>query len=339
MARPRLLLGAILVGTALVTPAAAQTANDCSAARAYSEARRGVTLIVLREGREVCAAYAPGVAPDAAFELWSGAKSLVGLMAAAAADDGLLELDEAASLTLSEWRADPLKRSATLRQLLTMSAGLPSRVGAPPTYAEAVGIAFNSAPGAVFQYGPGPMQAFGEVMRRKLVASGRPGDPQAYLEARVLAPAGIEIAGWRKGADGLPLMPQGAALTAGDWAKVGELVRNGGKVAGESLVDGEALAELFRPGDANPGYGVTWWLPRAGPVDTPLTAQSDIGRRAAELPSDLVMAAGAGNQRLYVIPSLGLTIVRQASFRPADALRPGVGWSDADFLKLLLPLK
>ena len=61
--------------------------------------------------------------------------------------------------------------------------------------------------------------------------------------------------------------------------------------------------------------------------------------RAAELPRDLVLAAGAGDQRLYVIPSRGLVIVRQARLDLA-ALGPGADpatkWSDADFLRLLL---
>ena len=105
------------------------------------------------------------------------------------------------------------------------------------------------------------------------------------------------------------------------------------------LVDPVAFAEQFRGSAAHPGYGLTWWLPHPSATPDPVTAGSDIGRRAAELPKDLVVAAGAGDQRLYVIPSRKLVIVRQArldlaSFGPnAD---PARRWSDADFLKLLL---
>jgi hypothetical protein len=43
--------------------------------------------------------------------------------------------------------------------------------------------------------------------------------------------------------------------------------------------------------------------------------------------SDLFMAAGAGNQRLYVIRSLDMVIVRQGAFG---------GWDDREFLEILL---
>jgi hypothetical protein len=46
------------------------------------------------------------------------------------------------------------------------------------------------------------------------------------------------------------------------------------------------------------------------------------------LPDDLVAACGAGKQRLYVIPSRKLVIVRQGAL--------GQGFSDMEFLSLLL---
>jgi hypothetical protein len=48
------------------------------------------------------------------------------------------------------------------------------------------------------------------------------------------------------------------------------------------------------------------------------------------LPDDLFMAAGAGKQRLYVIPSHKLVVVRQGD------LRASRGFSDAEFLDRLL---
>jgi len=46
-----------------------------------------------------------------------------------------------------------------------------------------------------------------------------------------------------------------------------------------------------------------------------------------EAPADLVAAIGSGYQRLFVIPSLNLIIVRQGT---------GGHFSDAEFLRLLL---
>ena len=299
------------------TPALAAP-PDCKALSAYSEARDGLSLLVLVDGRPVCEAYAQGATATTPLPLYSGTKSLVALMAAAAVEDGLLSLDEPAADTLGEWSQDPVKSRVTLRQLLTMSSGLPSRIGEVPTYALAVAAPFNAAPGERFQYGPAPYQAFGEAMRRKLEAGGQAPDPLAYLERRVLQPAGAVAAAWRRGADGQAMMPQGAAMTARDWAKIGEQVR----------ARRAAYRDLFMPSETNRAYAVGWWLPNPGPGA--VTASTDLGEGGEAIPRDLVMAAGAGDQRLYVIASHKLVVVRQARLRAESR------WSDAEFVRLVL---
>src|SRR3546814_14970367 len=106
------------------------------------------------------------------------------------------------------------------------------------------------------------MQIFGEIMRRKLVAKGQDGNARHYVERRILTPLGVTIGSWRSGPDGAPLMPQGLVLAASEWAKIGAFVRGGGKLDGKPLVDALAFAELFKGSQANPAYGIPWWLPR-----------------------------------------------------------------------------
>lgn len=311
---------------------AGETIPGCAAAIAYSNANKGLALLVLRDGEAVCETEDTATP----HELWSGTKSLVGLMAAAAVQDGLLTLDERASATITEWRDDPEKAAITLRQLLAMTSGQPSAVGRPQGYAASLDIALTAKPGAKFQYGPTPLQIFGEVMRRKLAAAGQAPDPRRYLERRLLTPLGVRVGGWRNGPDGHPLMPQGLALAATEWAKIGEFVRLGGRSGGKPLIDETAFAALFRGSEANPAYGLTWWLPRATASDDPVTRSTDIIDPAG-LPADLVVAAGAGDQRLYVIPSLRLTIVRQARLDVAAMLAGREDeWSDKRFLSTLL---
>lgn len=310
-----------------------QPLPGCAEALAYAAAHDGLALLVLEDGKVRCRSTDIST-PQ---ELWSGTKSLVGLMAAAAVQDGLLTLDERASNTLAEWKDDPQKAAITIRQLLAMTAGQASAVGRPQGYLDSVKAPLAAAPGAKFQYGPAPMQILGEIMRRKLAAAGLDPDPRAYIERRILTPVGVKIGNWRNGPDGEPLMPQGLVLAAEQWAKIGEFVRRGGVQNGTPLVDPGAFAELFRGSDVNPAYGLTWWLPRASASNDPVTRSTDIVEHATDLPVDMVVAAGAGDQRLYVIPSRRLTIVRQAKLGIA-ALAAGTrsGWSDAHFLSLLL---
>lgn len=321
---------------------AAPSAAALDRARAYAARHDGLSLLILHDGGVVLEDYPEG-GPDDAHALHSGTKSFVGVLAAAAVQDELLTLDEPVSDTITQWRNDPLKGGATLRQLLNLTVGLPSQIGVIPTYADAVAMPFSAVPGEQFHYGPAPFQVFGEVLRRKLGDAGRPADPMTYLHDRVLDPIGLRYADWARGADGLPRLPAGAVMSAREWARFGEFVRAGGVVDGARLVDEQAFAALFQGSSVNPAYGLTWWLPRPTPAADAVTRLNDASRHADVLPADLVMANGAGHQMLYVVPSLKLTIVRQARLdivkvmREASPEGPGPDdWSDFAFLSTLL---
>lgn len=335
----RLVIALFLFG---VTPALAQfsdrdgrpvTPRECQLATAYSQSHGGTALLVLHNGRRVCETGKSG--PDRAYELWSGTKSFVGLMAAAAVTDGFLTFDERVAGTLTEWEADSAKRQVTIRDLLSMTSGQSSQVGRPEGYADSANAPLAGLPGQQFRYGPTPIQTFGEVLTRKLRARGSRETALDYLRRRILAPAGITVTEWRDGPDGNPLLPQGAVMTARQWGAFGELVRNRATVAGKPLVRPQAFAELFHGTRVNPAYGLTWWLPNRSSSDDPMTASFDLARAPNLVPADLVVAAGAGDQRLYVIPSRGLTVVR---FGKLDLLRLRHArgrWSDVAFLDKL----
>ena len=332
--------------TAPATPVAEplNAAAGCQAAIAYSASESGVSVYVLKHGKVVCESYAGEGGPDKAHEIWSGTKSFTGLMAAVASKEGMLSLDEKVSDTISEWKSDPQKATVTIRQLLSLSSGI-SNLNQPggraPGYAEAVKTPFTAAPGERFQYGPQSFQVFGELIQRKLKARGTPMSSRDYLKARILDPIGMVWADWRSTPEGDPILSQASIFTAHEWAKFGEFVRKGGITpAGDRLVDPETFRQLFDGSAANPAYGVSWWLPRPTPAPDVLTASIDLTRHSADLPADMVVAGGAGNQRMYIVPSCGLTAVRQASFDPAAALQAGPQrartWSDFTFIRSLL---
>lgn len=304
--------------------------NFESAAR-YSAERNGLSMLVMQSGELLYEDYPGAGASSRAWETASGTKSFCGVLAAAAAADGLLSLEERCAATLGEWSNDT-RAQITLRQLLTLTSGLASgRIGRPPTYVESVSAPSRDAPGTRFDYGPTPFQVFGEIMRRKLRTAGRDGDPVAYLRARVLDPIGVSVERWRRGTDGLPLLPQGAALTAREWARFGQWVLDGGKG-----VHPATLAACFEGTTANPGYGLTWWLLRPGLVRPGPRTDLDSAVEAFGRREDIVMAAGAGNQRLYLLRRRGLVVVRQASGIVDAMIGRGPEWSDAEFLRALL---
>jgi hypothetical protein len=113
-----------------------------------------------------------------------------------------------------------------------------------------------------------------------------------------------------------------------------------GKYHGRQIVPVNLLSEAFIGSQANPSYGLTFWLNQQTPSgrETDMERMLDLPWESAgwpnvcickDAPADMVVALGSGYQRLFVIPSLKTIIVRQGS---------NANFSDAHFLRLILGL-
>lgn len=311
----------------------------------YSTAHGGQALLVLRGQTILFEEYGPDSAADQPHHLYSGTKSFCCALAAAAVADGLLDLDEPAADTLSEWQDDQRKRRITVRQLLQLSSGLqndfrgltldglkkPEHQRVRDKYRHAVAQPAAYEPGSRFSYGSVHLAAFGELMRRKLDE-----DPVDYLARRVFEPIGFRYAGWITDAAGHSQLGYGAWTTARHWARYGALLRDQGRWQGRQVLPAEHLAACWQPSSTLPAYGLTLWLNRELPAEIeaagfPLRRLRDgRSRRFFDGPGQdrLVAAAGFKGQRLYVIPSKDWVVVR---FGDGDGT-----FSDQRLLSLLL---
>ncbi|MDA7921554.1 beta-lactamase family protein [Verrucomicrobiales bacterium] len=280
-------------------------------AGAYSADRNGETFLVMSNGKVIYERYDGGWDFDRPHRLASGTKSFSAALLAAGAKDNLLSLDELVSDTISEWKKDEDLSTVTIRQLLNLSSGIhPGKVGTIPAYADTSEVNALSPPEEKFRYGPAAFQVFGELLTQKLKARDdlNFADPLAYLEARVFEPIGLTHGLWRRDENGMPHLPSGAHLTAREWAKYGEFLRQGGSWGGKQLVDPEVLSEAVIRSKVNPDYGISFWL-------------VEKGANAIGIPpwgSGSFMAAGAGKQRLYILPQKGIVVVRQGESRKFD---------------------
>ena len=305
----------------------------------YSARMAGVTCVVLIDGRIVHEQYRQPGDQAQRWRLASGTKSFSGVAAAAAVQDGLFKLDDRVSDTLTEWRLDD-RRDITIRQLLNLTSGIDTPapgLGGRSSPPASVSRKLAHPPGTRFAYGQAPFQMFAELMARKLKGPSH----EAWLRSRVLDPLGItlEFRSLTPVRSGEADWGGGGAMTARDWAVFGEFVRRGGQWNAVQLVDKAALAENFIGSAVHPGYGLTWWLkPPAGarvPLEGTTADATDFFRGQADaLPADRIwMAAGAGKQRLIIVPERNLVAVRQTS---RVLLGERSAFSDIEFLRLLL---
>lgn len=264
---------------------------DVEAAAAYAE-RHGLHAFVVQVGGDIVfERYGGGYDAETPHALYSGTKSFWGVLASAAHDEGLLELDEPVARTFPSWNAGA-KARVTLRELLQLTSGIGfGGLGASvPTYDAALAVELKNEPGTTFTYGGIPLQVFGAVLAAKLAPRGL--TPHGYLHERILDPIGVRVARWRTLRDGTQPLPTGAFVTAREWLRYGRFVRDRGEWEGRRIVAAEAVERCFAGSAANARYGLGWWL-------SPLPAHPDV-----------VYASGSGGQAMYVVPSAGAVAVK-----------------------------
>ncbi len=314
-------------------PTRAPAVEAMRAAAEYSKSQTGHAMVVMFDGKVIFEQYDNGGAIDKPHSLASGAKCFVGPAAVAAVQDGLIKLDNPASENIPEWKDDPEKSTITYRQLLNMTSGLTHPTGddgKKMPWKKKIAMPMAAKPGEHFEYGGYELGVCTYALEHKLA----PESFSQYLKRRILDPIGIKVPARPRAGDGSPTVGPGN-VTARDWATYGEFIRREGNWNNQQILDPALLRACFKGSKANPAYGLTWWL--KSPVSEELirTADAEVTKNWGKvancnrLPDDLAAALGAGSQRLYIMPSLKLVVVRQANDRSG-------GFQDLEFLSLLL---
>ena len=313
-----------------------------NAAAEYAANRRGTALLVMQGGSVLLENYSNGGSAGEPQKIYSGTKAFWNLAALAAVEEGWLDLEERVCETISEWRGVPRKERIVVRQLLDFTSGLePEQAlhaeGFGDRNATALRAASVAEPGAAFIYGPASLQVFHELLKRKLAAKAE--TPTRYLERKVLGPLGLGPQRYLADRAGNPLLATGFTLTARQWSKMGAFVLRGGA----PVVGARTFTQIPRGSRANRAFALGFWSNRAAgtfgarEIDIEEMLEPKWFRQdwrnaciCRDAPPDLLASVGSAYQRLFVIPSLELVVVRQG----IDAR-----FSDADFLRLLLGRK
>src|SRR5438105_6657743 len=174
----------LAAGIALCAPV---NPNAIRAAAAYSSGAGGTSFLAVQNGQTLFEQSA-----GEPHKIYSGTKAFWCLAALAAADDGLLSLDEHVADTIASWKTDPRKSRVTIRQLLDFSCGLDPvfrlHNNNPGNRDEiAIRAPMVAEPGRAFIYGPSALQVFHALLKAKLHGE----NPRHYLERRVLHRIGL----------------------------------------------------------------------------------------------------------------------------------------------------
>lgn len=265
-------------------------------------AHNSKTFIVVQHGRTVAEHY---WACDEGFraDVASAQKSVISFLIGMAQERGLLSIGDSVAQWLGGgWTNEPdrgQEAAITVRHLLTMSSGLDDE------------LRFEAEPGSVWRYNN---NAYHQVKKVLEAAAGT--DLQNLTETWLWSPIGCTATAWEprpamKDVKGVVMT--GYVSTARDMARFGHLVASGGRWGDDVLLgDGDYLAASTSTSQPmNESYGYLWWLGGKATHMRPLDPRRHETPFAPDGPPDAFAALGAGDQKIWIAPSLGLVWCRQ----------------------------
>lgn len=332
-------------------PRAADNARTISedawqSARAYAEETGSVALLVWHKGALQYEHYGDGFDRTSRTDPASMHKSVMALLIGAAIADGTLpSVDEPVATYLTEWASDD-RAKVTIKHLLQMTSGMyrdpfsPSPFGATMKLNLGTEITdmtlsqtVRKAPGEEFDYNNFNPQTLSIVLER---ATG-----QRYaqiLSEKLWSKIGTGDAYvWLDHEDGLPRTYCCLQATAEDWVRIGMLHLNKGAVDGEQVLPVSWMKDVVTGSDVGPNYGYQTWL------GSPYKAQRDYGPYIDAYvrhdepydADDVIYFDGAGGQRVYIIPSYDMVIVRTGT-GGIDFAAGSFVWEDSRIPNMLM---
>ncbi|MFK7865546.1 MAG: serine hydrolase domain-containing protein [Pseudohongiellaceae bacterium] len=265
-------------------------------------------LLVVANGAIVGEAYAQETNAQTPLLGWSMAKSLTSVMLGNLELRGLLDLNSEPGF--AQWANDQ-RSEIQITDLLTMSDGLDfseeynpgddatTMLFTSPSASDfTIGRPLLHAPGTRFNYSSGTANILSRIYLDSL---GGPQQSYDDYQENIAGALGFQNAVFEVDATGVFFGSSYLYASARDWARLGQLMVNGGRINGKRLVSEDWIARATAPnGSENQkAYGYQWWLNKG-----------DADLRWPDLPEDAYAAQGNRQQNLMIIPSAGLVIVR-----------------------------
>ena len=305
----------------------------------YLERQRATGLLVLKNGEIVAEHYRYGRKDEARFLSFSMSKSVTALLVGAALERGsIASLDDPAEKYVKALAGSPYG-ATTVRQLLRMSSGLTfterydgsddiarlsrasagvAGAGTPVDVLRSISDRHSPA-GQKFVYASAETDVLGRIL------AGATGKNMTELTRDWLwQPMGAEHdAYWRIGADGQEQAYGTFNASLRDWARLGLLVANDGKVGNQQIVAREYLLDAtdparqpvaFKPRMATPyfGYGYQFWL-------MPMKERT-------------FAMQGVHGQAIYMQPSTGIVMVMTSVWESASGRQDALPYEERDAL-------
>jgi CubicO group peptidase (beta-lactamase class C family) len=288
--------------------------------------KKTLAIAVVYDNQLVAEKYLEGYDAHTKFHDWSMTKSIAGALAGILADQGRLEFD--APVNIPGWAGDD-RANITLENLIRMSSGLDwyenyftisdatvMLMQSDDMFSYVSGCSLAHEPGSTWNYSSGDANLLSGIIRREIA------DDDAYHAfpyEKLLHRIGMLNTVVETDASGLFVASSYSYGTARDWARFGMLFLNNGVFQGDTILSQEWVDFMKTAAPASGGtYAAAFWRKEPNP-----------GNALVDVPEELFFADGFLGQRVYMIPSKKLVVVRMgysmSNFSMNDFLKGVIG--------------
>ena len=272
---------------------------------------RTKAVVVVRDGSVIAERYADGIGVDTPLPGFSMTKSVVNALIGILTQQGLVTPSFPAPVP--EWRGstDP-RREIEVEHLMRMTSGLAldeTNSGFDPSsqmvylHDDTAGFAAKAAmiapPGTRWAYSSPTTQLLARIIRD---AVGGPEQTLAFAWRELFNPLGMRNVTLEFDAAGTVLGSTYMLASARDWARFGLLYLNDGLIGGRRILH-EDWVDLSAAATLGTDYGAGFWTNRS-------EHEHAKGRVRLGIPRDAFFASGDLGQRIVILPSQHLVIVR-----------------------------
>ncbi len=255
-------------------------------------------FMILVNGRIVVEEYMNGQTSSDTWTWNSAGKTLVASMIGIAQQENFLNINNRVSGYIGTgWTSEPLAKEnlITVKHLLTMTSGLNDS----NQLVIKTNLTYMADAGTRWSY----HNVFQKLMDVVSASTGQ--DFQTYFNARLRDKIGME-GSWNFG----PVYKLYQS-NARSMARFGILALNRGKWNGEQILNETYFNECISSSqNINPSYGYLWWLNGKANFMVPGGQTVYPGYLVPNAPADFYAAMGASDQRIYVVPSKNMVVVR-----------------------------
>jgi CubicO group peptidase (beta-lactamase class C family) len=267
----------------------------------YLNLKHTKSFIILVNGRIVMENYFNGHTATTPWYWASAGKTLTSTVTGIAEQEGLLNINNKVSDYLGTgWTNATLAKEnlITCKNLLSMNSGLNDALGDDVS---PVNLQYVADAGTRWAY----HNVYVKLQDVVAQASGQTWSN--YFNTKLRDRVGMTGGSWINSGDGLSVYWS----TTRNMARFGLMALNNGKWNGNVVVNETYFnAASTTSQSINLSYGYLWWLNGKASYHLPQTQLQFNGSLIPTAPNDMFMALGKNDQKIYVIPSKKMVVIR-----------------------------